>query len=367
MTPTNVPDDPRWDRLIHLVAGELPADEAAALRRWAGEDPERAETLARLEQIWQATAPAPEREAVSWDAEAELRRIKQGTPGAGRVIARLGSNLDRIQARRPHVGPALAVAAMLALVIGGGLLWQARAPGIVSPAPVAMAEYRTAPGERLQLRLPDGTEVMLAPGGVLRRPSTYGVRDRVVQLEGEGYFVVTHDSTRPFAVQTARLVARDLGTRFVVRAYPEDPATDVVVTEGVVAVGRTATASGGLDTPVTTAPLSSDSLVLTPRQRARATGAGRLVLTRGVALDPYLAWTEGRLVFNDTPLREVQRQLERWYGAEVRLASADLGRLRVTGAFDDEPVTQVLDAVARSLGLMVRPAGAGYEFAPRPN
>jgi transmembrane sensor len=197
---------------------------------------------------------------------------------------------------------------------------------------------------------------MLAPGGVLRRPSTYGDRDRTVELEGEAYFVVTHDSTRPFAVHTSSVVARDLGTRFVVRAYPDEAATDVVVAEGAVAVGRTVTGTAS----AATRPLSSDSLVLAPRQRARLTNGGNMVLTQRVALDGYLGWTEGRLVFERTPLDEVVRQLGRWYGIDIGLADSALRGRRLTATLIEEHAAQAVDLVATSLQLSVSRSGNLY-------
>lgn len=353
MTPIDPTDDPLWDRLIHLVAGELPAGEADELRRWVDADPQRRATLARLEEIWRATAPDPAPE--SWDAEAELRRIRAAGE-AGRVIARVGPDFERIHGSRSRARTALRVAAMLALAAGAGYLWQLRPPVAVAPptAPVAMTEYRTAPGERLGLRLPDGTRVMLAPGGVLRRPSTYGAGDRIVHLEGEAYFRVTHDSTRPFAVHTDRALVRDLGTRFVVRAYAGEKATAVVVAEGIVAVGRATGAAGAAD------PLSADSLVLTPRQLATIAADGPIHLTSGVALDAYLSWTEGRLVFRRTPLHEVVRQLKRWYGIDIELADPRLGDRRLTATLEQEGAAEALDLVALSLDLRVSRSGTVY-------
>ncbi len=57
-------------------------------------------------------------------------------------------------------------------------------------------------------------------------------------LEGEGYFEVTHDARRPFRVHAGDALTEDLGTRFVVRAYPELAAVDVAVAEGVVSLRR---------------------------------------------------------------------------------------------------------------------------------
>ncbi|MGH7717880.1 MAG: FecR family protein, partial [Gemmatimonadaceae bacterium] len=236
-------------------------------------------------------------------------------------------------------------------------------------APVTIAEYRTLRGQRLALRLTDGTQVTLAPGSVLRRSSDYGERERRLELEGEAYFVVTHDSARPFTVHTRRLVARDLGTRFNVRAYPDEGATDVVVAEGKVAVEgpRGARRSDTTQAGPASAELPGRRIaMLTAGQLGRMDASGEITLRSGVDLERRLAWTEGRLVFNDTPLGEVERQLERWYDIEVRLATTNLRPLRVTGAFDDEPLTQVLEAVARSLDLIVRHTGGSYELSRKP-
>ncbi len=158
------------------------------------------------------------------------------------------------------------------------------------------------------------------------------------------------DSARPFAVRTARAVARDLGTRFVVRAYAHDPATDVVVAEGQVAVtgGRVGGLAGGKHGTDSVVP---DGVVLERGQRARVDGDGRLALTRDVSLDHYFAWTEGRLVFRDTPLRDVVLQMSRWYDVDVRLASGAVGSLPVTATFDNQPVDEALRRLALALGL----------------
>ncbi len=344
----DVPFDPRWDRLPQLFAGVLPEDEAQALQHWIDADPERRETVARLREVWRLTAVPPR----PWDVEAGLASIhRQTVEEKGRVIARVGprSPLAMLQrSRRGGLVAAIGIAAALLLVAGGAAFWQSllRPLTVAQPA-VTSTEFATRRGQRLALRLADGTLVILAPGSTLRQPSTYGRTDRTLFLDGEAYFVVTHDSTRPFAVHTTRTVARDLGTRFVVRAYAADPATDVVVAEGVVAVGRADRAARD------TAPLSGDRVVLTRGQRARVTPDGRVGLTRGVALDPYLGWTEGRLVFRDTPLAEAARQLSRWHDVEVRLADPRTAARRVTASFDEEPIADVIHRIATSLDLEV--------------
>jgi transmembrane sensor len=334
-------DDLPWADLGRWLAGEMSADQATAMERWVASDPHRAATVAALREAWMAAGAAGE----GWDAAAAVRRVREATAAEARVIARLGGRgaVASPSSRWTRVALAARVAAALAVVAGGAFVAErASRPAVEAPAPATLAEYRTPRGQRLALRLADGTQVMLAPGSVLRRPSDYGRRERRLELEGEAYFVVTHDAARPFTVHTSRLVARDLGTRFDVRAYPDESTTDVLVAEGKVAVG---------------------GAVLTAGQLARRGAAGDVAVRSGADVARLLAWTDGRLVFADTPLQEVERQLERWYDVDVRLASADLGRLRVTGAFEDEPVTEVLEAAARSLDLAVRRVGGVYELS----
>lgn len=349
-------DELPWGDLGRWLAGEMDPDEAAAMERWVAADPDRAELVAMLRQAWTEAGAAGE----GWDAARAVRRVREAAASEVRIIARLGGDRPETPAapsRSSWLRPALRIAAAIAIVAGGataalrlGVRPAAEAP---APAPVEMAEYRTNRGQRLALRLADGTEVMLAPGSVLRRPADYGQRERRLELEGHAYFVVTHDSTRPFTVHTPRLIAYDLGTRFDVRAYPEDSIADVAVAEGKVAV---------TDRPTLRL---SDAKLLTAGQLARTTSTG-VTVSPAIDVEQRFAWVDGKLLFRDTPLRDVAAQVARWYDVDIDLSGAGLERLRVTGTFGHEPVTEVLDAVARSLDLVVRRDSARYTLlSPR--
>ncbi|MFZ5623153.1 MAG: FecR family protein, partial [Gemmatimonadota bacterium] len=223
----------------------------------------------------------------------------------------------------------------------------------------------TRRGERLELRLPDGSLVHLAPQSTLRVPVAYGAGERRVSLEGAAVFTVTHDTTRPFAVHTARAVARDVGTRFLVRAYAGDAATDVVVAEGAVAVGLPARRAAG-DAARPSARPRPDAVVVAAGARARVTRQEHVVVTPRVALDEYFAWTDGRLVFRDVPLAEVAAQLSRWYDVDVRLGAESLGRLRLTAsATEREAPEDVLRLIAASLDLDLQISHAGQTYTLR--
>ncbi len=216
----------------------------------------------------------------------------------------------------------------------------------------SVRELATAAAGRATVTLRDGTRLVLAPDSRLRVPADFGVRERLVELDGEAELTVVHDAAHPFAVRTARAVVRDIGTRFVMQAYATDPLERVAVADGavVLAPNRSTTFGNAGDTrPGTT---------LGPGSVATVDGVGRVTLRTGVDVTPYLAWTQGRLVFQNTPLADVARQLSRTFDLSITVADSVLATDEVTGAYGNESPDDILDDITRA-------AGARYERAGR--
>jgi transmembrane sensor len=333
MIPT---DDVPWTRLAAYLAGEATADEARRIEAWAAEAPERGAMLAELRRIWVASGgdvPQP-------DVEAAIARFRARARRRGPFEALpVGSAWP---ARRP-----LLAAGLAALAVGGW--WASRQVSVspASPAAPAGREYATTRGQRLSLTLPDGSAVLLGPESVLRIAAGFGEPARTVELQGEGYFTVTHDEARPFEVRTDKAVARDLGTRFVVRARPSEDRVRVIVAEGLVALGT-----------------ARDSAVLGVADLGETRPDGRIVRRGGVNLSRWLAWTEGRLVFSGTRLDVIVAELERWYDVDIRLADPRLGRRTFTGQFGYESAPEVLEVIRSSLGLELERRGRQYVLRP---
>jgi ferric-dicitrate binding protein FerR (iron transport regulator) len=184
--------------------------------------------------------------------------------------------------------------------------------------------------------LPDGSRVILGPGSRLRYAGQF-VDARDVELEGEAYFRVTPDAARRFTVRTGLVISEVLGTEFTVRAYAETRAVAVAVASGSVAVR--AAASGRAST-------------LQPGDVAHVDSAGALAVARE-DLAPYVAWTEGRLAFDATPLDVVLPRLARWYGLTFEARGTELRQRRFTARFADDELGSVLSALALALDARV--------------
>ncbi|HTA73439.1 MAG TPA: FecR domain-containing protein [Gemmatimonadaceae bacterium] len=313
--------EPDWVLLERVAVGKGSDADRAAVEQWIGSDPDRRRLFDQIARIAAATRQlsAPRLAQPHFDAAASLARARKRLSRPRRMGWRVS---DR--------WPLAAIAAGLVVAISLGV-----AIGTRSRRREAPRVFVTARGQRATLRLDDGTQVVLAPASRLM------VDGRSATLDGEAFFTVVHDPRTPFVVHAGRVMATDKGTRFDVRAYPEDSTVRVAVDEGQVAV----TAVAGNTQPIALA--GGDAATVTP--------SGEAAVDRGV--ENIGAWTTGRLELHNTPAREAVRALARWYDVDLRLGDSTLAAVPLTASFRDEPVDEVLHIVAVTLGARVRWSG----------
>jgi len=91
-------------------------------------------------------------------------------------------------------------------------------------------------GDKMQLVLNDGTTVCLNSGSIFSYPDRFGLRSRVVSLEGEGYFKVEKNPKRPFVINVPEGTVKVYGTSFDLCAYPQDQYVTLALDEGKVSM-----------------------------------------------------------------------------------------------------------------------------------
>lgn len=165
-------------------------------------------------------------------------------------------------------------------------------------------EYSAKPGARADIKLADGTGVILAPGTRIKYSVTPSSRH--IYLEGEALFTVVHRDGNPFIIHTGGATTRVLGTSFTVHKYPGDATVRVVVAQGRVAFNDVVLGSGEMGIASAIANNSKVSR------------------SRGVDIAAAMAWTEGNLVFQDVPAREVLAEFSRWYDVDIKVESKEI-------------------------------------------
>ncbi len=360
--------DPLDEALIdRYIAGECSQDEIDRVQAWVGTDPGRHDQIVRARALWQAAHAVNDQ----WDVDgawARARKVVRPSALADQSTSPLPQRVDDAARATPlvimdgalqrHLSVrqrllfAAAACLLIAIpVLGWRLLAARHATG---PTPESIA---TAPRQRVNLQLSDGTRVVLAPQSRLLEGSRFGEATREVTLNGAGYFDVAHDPRRPFVVATRRLRIRDAGTQFAVEAYGEDsaaasgsppPRSTVAVTAGSVEIEP-------LTPHVPTQSSSPDRAAMTGPVRVNAGSVahidpqGRATLEQPADMGKYVGWTTGVLTFDDLPLSEVAGRLEHWYGVRIVLGDPRLACRHVTASFHDESLKDVLAEIGVAL------------------
>lgn len=258
--------------------------------------------------------------------------------------------MRRSAASRRSVRVAVVVAGIAAVAMMAVGLWKTGYLGNAY-AP-AMREYATHRGERTELGLPDGSRVVLGAESKLWVATSHFARERVLRLEGMAQFSVAHDTSHPFIVLTRTSATQAVGTAFVVKAYPDDSLVQVAVTHGRVLL-RPAPAPVGTGTALQRGDLG------------QLNASDVTSVEHDIDVDGFAAWTNGRLVYDMTPLRSIARDLERWYDLTVTIDNASLGDAHLTVAIDPRrPPAEALERIAEAMGGRYVLAGHSARFLP---
>jgi ferric-dicitrate binding protein FerR (iron transport regulator) len=166
--------------------------------------------------------------------------------------------------------------------------------------------------------LPDGSTVFLSPGSRLNYPSTFdGKKKREVYLEGQGFFDIKHNSTRPFVVHTGKVETTVLGTAFNIKAQPDEKNITVTVTRGKVRVS---------DPHITLG-------IITPQQQITYNTEKETASLSRVSNNHYLDWKNADLFIDNLTLIEATKLLEERYQIKIIIEDSSIMEQRFTATF----------------------------------
>ncbi|WP_271767725.1 FecR family protein [Aquimarina algiphila] len=186
----------------------------------------------------------------------------------------------------------------------------------------------TGHGDHKTVILPDGSSITLNADSSLKYPEEFDDDVRKVTLIGEAFFDIQRDESKPFIVQTEHLKVRVLGTSFNVKSYPKDEKIETTLVTGKVEVLQKEQI-----TPI----------VLEPSERATFDKKKSDIKVDKVDSKNIVAWQEGKLIFDKTPLKQVVLDLNRKYNVEFVITSDSLLQYKYTGEFDNLELEEVLD------------------------
>lgn len=196
-------------------------------------------------------------------------------------------------------------------------------------------------GSRTKLYLPDGTLVWLNAGSKITYSQGFGMDNRQLTLEGEGYFEVVYNQELPFEIHTREVDLRVLGTKFNFKNYSDEEEATVNLLEGRVALHN------GLK--------SMSDLYLSPNEKmVMNKHTGEMVKTKNRAENSKL-WTHDELFFDEELLQDIAKKLMRSYDVEIEIADS-LKNRRFYGSFKvrGNTIEEVLETIASTNRMKYR-------------
>lgn len=229
------------------------------------------------------------------------------------------------------------IAAILVLPILMFCVWQYIEYNHVEVRELA---FTASPGMTAKAQLPDGTTVVLNSNSTLTYPSSFCGDLREVKLSGEAYFAVAKDKKHPFVVKTPyRADIKVYGTKFNVEAYPKDHLLTATLEEGSISLNYL-DAQGKM----------AEKLIL-PGQSICYRNYKQPVLKSDVYVDAAKSWTEGKMIFRNTPVRDVLRQIEKSYNVKFVVRNPKVYANRFTGTIEEQHLDRVMYILSQTSNM----------------
>jgi ferric-dicitrate binding protein FerR (iron transport regulator) len=369
--------DRQWILLDRYAVGELSATEMEEFVQASTENPALLSLLEQIPQVGGTYADGWNAEE-GWNALSIRMAARRSRPSARLIspddpeplmttpVEAHHSSHPSVSSNHPHLklpsasagynamGARWRFVALLGVLLAAvGITWfvsTGRPNQAHASAVVPMREIVTHTGQRATMRLADGTVVTLAPQTHLGIPADFGRTSRDVYVRGEVLFDVRQQTTLPFIVHAQHAVTHVLGTQFDIRAYDDTPTVDVAVVSGKVSLGVERS--------------TSPAVIVTAGFVGKIDTDGEARVEPANVRD-YIAWADGRLVFQNAPLPDVLTEISRLYGVQFTWDGFDAERRRLTADWDNRSLTHILQALSIALHARYERQGDHVILSPQ--
>jgi transmembrane sensor len=214
------------------------------------------------------------------------------------------------------------------------------AAGTGARGEMAYNNMTTDKGHQYQLVLSDGSKVWLNAASSIRYPARFAEGERKVEITGEAYFEIAKNATSPFEVTVRGMEVQVLGTRFNIYAYDDEPTIKTTLIEGSVQVGNDRT-----------------QVKIRPGQQAQLDSEDKIAVINSPDAEGEMAWKDGRFNFEEADLKEIMKQVARWYDVEVEYKGDVTGHYFTADISRNKNLSDVLKALKTSSDIDFRIEG----------
>lgn len=303
--------------ITRYLSNEAGNDEIVFLENWRKEATENESLFQDYKKLWDKTELAGE--IVDVDVNQEWQKFDEEI-----------EKLSEKQANVFSLKKVLRIAASIVIITSLGFFGWFFSQQVGGEKYLSQNEVRT-------VELPDGSKVTLNHTSKLKYSKEFGEINREVFLEGEAYFEVAKDPSKPFLINASNSVIEVLGTSFNVNAYKDNPEVEVVVNSGVVAFSSKK------------AP--DEKIILKPGEKGKLLkNTQQLNLQKNTDTN-FLAWKTRKLIFENASLEEVVESLEKVYHKNFNIQSENIKGCTITTTFDNQNLESVMLIIENTLDV----------------
>lgn len=339
-----------WSLMSRKLAGEASEAELQELNAMLAASPELRAAANQVENIWQ-TPNEPDQEYLEATYLLMRDRMLQQEPA---TTPQPEFEIP-VKRKRPEARIASVLAILALVLVSGMVTWYAlvgSSNDTIADAEQPVKEVVTNKASKTKLVLPDGTVAWLNSGSKLSYGNWVNQSTREVVLIGEGYFDVAKNPNKPFIIHTSVLDVKVLGTRFNLKAYPDEATTETSLLHGSVEVvlhrqpgkvirlvpnQKLVVQNALAQIPAKALPDQAVASEILPLKTVQIGGAPSLLVET--------SWVSNKLVFVDEPFVDIARKMERWYDIRIVFNNQQAQDLRLTGSFENESLSQALEAL----------------------
>ncbi len=311
------------DLIGKYLANEASEEEITLLEAWVKKDAENQKTFRELKQTWMLSNTKATDEQINLNAEwaklnATLFDEKELT------------DLSTSETKNFNYNKFLKVAAIIVIFLTAGyfLFYLISNPS---------TEQLVAGNTVISGTLPDGTEVTLNHNSILKFPKIFASNIRAVHLQGDAYFDVAHNLSKPFVIKTKNIQVEVIGTSFYINAKEEQSTIDVYVKSGKVAIIGD----------------KEEKLFLIAGEKGTFDKSNNQ-LTKKENLDPnFISWKTRQLTFENESLVNVIDKINQTYHSNITIENPDIYHCLLTATFEDQPLEIILEVILETFDLNI--------------
>ncbi|MBO4843217.1 MAG: DUF4974 domain-containing protein [Bacteroidales bacterium] len=315
--------------LLDYINGRTNAAENEAVRKWAEES---RENRAYLESLMDIVAIGGSKKASEEEYQSFLKSIKKKKYSGWRTFAYI------------------AAATTFVLSLAGNIFSFASKETVPQqekhfvtylenqlPADSLIQEIYVSRGARSSVTLPDGSKVWLNSDSKLRFPVAFASDKRSVELSGEAYFDVVKNEDCPMYISLKdNYLIEVLGTQFNVRAYDDEEEAQTTLYSGVIKLYKDNSEKNEASKVLNMQP---NEVCVVKEESFKVLKPTEERLAR------ISAWKDGSIYFDNTPLGEVLKNIERHHGVNIHVSDQSILNYSITARFDDESAIQIMDMI----------------------